>query len=108
MPQTGLFVVRAVVQDPADRGAFDQWYADEHLPQAIAGFKAIRGWRCWSETDPAVHVAFYEFESVAAARTVLDSAALRELVVEFDARWQDRVTRTREIMKIVGTHPVDA
>ncbi len=105
MTETGIFVVRAEVGDPAEREAFDTWYADEHLPDAVAGFGAKRAWRCWSEIDPAVHVAFYEFESVAAAKAILDSAALTKLIAEFNARWQNRVTRTREILRVAGSFP---
>jgi hypothetical protein len=51
----GYLVVRAEVSDPADRAAFEHWYATDHLPSAIRVFGAQRGWRCWSRTDPAVH-----------------------------------------------------
>jgi hypothetical protein len=32
---TTYFIVRATVSDPAQRAAFDKWYAQEHLPDAI-------------------------------------------------------------------------
>ena len=47
----GVFMVRAVVGE-ADRAAFDAWYRDEHLPDAIAKFGATRGWRGWSTRVP--------------------------------------------------------
>ncbi|MEM9029116.1 MAG: hypothetical protein AAGC70_12180 [Pseudomonadota bacterium] len=100
---TGTFMVRAVVADPADRPDFDAWYQDEHLPDAVAKFSALRAWRCWSETDPSVHFAFYEFADVAAASAIQDSAALKGLVADFDARWGDRVTRSRDVLNCVGT-----
>ena len=31
-------VVRATVADAADRARFDQWYRDEHLPDAVKAF----------------------------------------------------------------------
>jgi hypothetical protein len=48
---TALFMVRAEVNDPGDREAFDRWYEQEHLPQAAAAFQAIRAWRGWSVTN---------------------------------------------------------
>ncbi len=81
---------------------FDTWYRTEHLPDAVKAFGARRGWRAWSRTDPSVHHAFYEFPDVAAAEAVNTSPAIRALVAEFDARWGTRVTRTREILEIIG------
>jgi len=96
-----LLLVRAVVSDPADRGAFDRWYEDEHLPEAVAAFGALRARRGWSELDPAVHWAVYELESVEVGRAILASAALQTLIAAFDRRWGDRVTRTRELVRLV-------
>ena len=56
-----FFVVRAVVTDPAKRAAFDEWYRKDHLRQAVEIFGAEKGWRFWSESDPAVHQATYQF-----------------------------------------------
>jgi hypothetical protein len=103
MTGKALLMVRAVVADEADRAEFDRWYEKEHLPDAVRAFGAERGWRGWSRIDPAVHYAFYEFADLARARAVLDSPALRSLVVEFDRAWGARVTRTREIIEVVGT-----
>jgi hypothetical protein len=97
----GLFVVRAEVMDAADRAAFDRWYEVEHLPDALKVFRAERAWRCWSETEPTVHYAFYQFASVAAAQAVLQSAGIRTLIAEFDRAWGSRVKRSREILHAV-------
>ena len=35
-----IFVVRATVSDADKRSAFDQWYRDVHLPDAIKSFGA--------------------------------------------------------------------
>jgi hypothetical protein len=101
-PGKAYFIVRAEVPDPADRAAFDRWYASEHLPQAVAGFAAERGWRGWSRLDPAVHFAFYEFPDLARAQAILGSPALAALVTEFDRAWGKRVARTREIIEIAA------
>ena len=58
---TTYFIVRATVADPAKRAAFDKWYEQEHVPDAVKTFGAQKAWRFWSESDPAVHMAWYRF-----------------------------------------------
>jgi hypothetical protein len=98
MPKSFL-VVRATVADAGKRAAFDDWYRREHLPQAIAAFGAEKGWRFWSNTDPAAHQAVYRFPDRAAAETALNSAGMKALVAEFDRAWPG-VPRTREILTL--------
>jgi hypothetical protein len=93
-------VVRAVVAE-ADRSDFNTWYRAEHLPDAAKAFAAQRAWRAWSRSDPSVHYAYYQFADVAAAEAIARSPAIQALVAEFDARWGERVARTREILEIV-------
>lgn len=100
MTTKAVFIVRAEVPE-ADRAAFDRWYETEHLDEAEEAFGAIRAWRGWSKVDPAVHMAFYEFDSLAKAEAVPGSEALKILVGKFDAEWQGRVTRARELIEIV-------
>jgi hypothetical protein len=95
-----LFMVRAVVPE-ADRAAFDAWYAREHLPDAMRAFGARMAWRAWSRLDLAVHMAFYRFDSVAAAEAATAPATLQPLIAEFDRRWSTRVTRSRDILDVV-------
>ena len=97
---TALLIVRAEVRDASVRDAFDRWYQDEHLQDALAAFDARRAWRGWSRDDADVHLACYEFDSVEAAEAVMDSDALRAMIAEFDRRWGERVTRTREIVSV--------
>lgn len=92
--------VRAEVPE-ADRAQFDHWYEADHLPWALRVFKARRAWRCWSRSDPAVHVAFYEFDSIEAAEAISTSDAIRPLVEDFDRVWQNRVTRRRAVLEMV-------
>lgn len=94
-----LFVVRAVVSE-ADRAAFDTWYAQEHLPDAMRAFGVQHAWRAWSRVDPSVHWAYYQFDSVAAAEANT-TPALPSLIAEFDRRWGSRVTRARDILEVV-------
>jgi len=100
---TAYFMVRAEVKDPAVKKAFDRWYADEHLPDALKGFKARRAWRGWSAVDPSVHHAFYEFDDLARAQAIQGSDALKRLVAEFDRAWGDKVTRTRDFVEVIQT-----
>ena len=95
-----LLIVRAEV-DPAARDAFDAWYQDEHLPDAVEAFGADRAWRGWSDVNDNVHVAFYEFAELADVRRVMASETLRRMIGEFDRHWQGRVTRTREVVESI-------
>lgn len=96
----GCFIVRAQVPDAAIREAFDRWYQNEHLPDAVRAFKAQGAWRGWSEVDPSVHYAVYEFDDVAGARAIPGSDALKLLIAEFDRVWGDKVVRSRDIVPV--------
>ena len=97
-----FFVVRAVVTDPAKRAAFDEWYRKDHLLQAVEIFGAEKGWRFWSESDPAVHQATYQFADRAALDrgTDLNSEGMKGLIAQFDRDWPG-VARSREIFTLV-------
>ena len=97
---TTFLIVRAEV-DPAVRDAFDAWYRNEHLPDAVRAFDAAGAWRGWSDVDDNVHLAFYEFEDLADARRVMESDALKRMIGEFDRHWQGKVTRTREVVESI-------
>jgi hypothetical protein len=94
------FAVRAEVPE-AERARFDHWYETDHLPWALRAFGARRAWRCWSRSDPAVHVAFYEFDSVAVAEAATKPDTIQPLVADFDRVWGERVTRRRAILDVV-------
>ena len=91
-------IVRAEV-DPTVREAFDAWYQNEHLPDAVRAFEARGAWRGWSAVDEGVHVAFYEFADLADVNRVMGSEALKRMIGEFDRHWQGKVTRTREVVE---------
>jgi len=92
--------VRAEVPE-ADRAQFDHWYETDHLPWALRVFHAKRAWRCWNKSDPAVHMAFYEFDTAEAAEAITKSDAIKPLVEDFDKTWQGRVTRRRVVLDVV-------
>ena len=96
---TAYMIVRAVVPE-ADRAKFDQWYQDVHLPEASAVFDAVNARRGWSHVDPSVHLAFYEFPSLAEATAIGDSEAMKDMRADFDRNWQNRISRSREFVEI--------
>ena len=98
---TAYFIVRAQVVDAALKQDFDRWYQNEHLPDAKKAFKAKRAFRAWSQTEPAVHYAFYEFEDAAAAEAIRTTPEFKQLVMEFDRVWGDKVTRSRDVVEVV-------
>ena len=105
MTTQALLIARADVPNEADRVAFDRWYRDHHMPDALRVFGALRAWRTWSRTDPSKHTAFYEFPSLEAANAAIQSPGIKELIAIFDAAWGSRVTRTRDIVEVVQRLP---
>lgn len=91
------FVVRATVADPAKRAAFDAWYHNEHMPDAVKCFGAEKAWRYWSVTDPSMHLAVYQFADPASADRATNNAEMKRLIADFNRDWPD-VTRTREVL----------
>src|SRR6187401_2860848 len=94
-----FFIVRATIADPARRAAFDAWYKNEHLPDAARSFGAEKAWRFWSETDPAVHQATYQFADRAALDRGTRPENMTRLVADFDRAWP-QIKRSREIMTL--------
>ena len=94
------FMVRARIGADVVKKDFDRWYGEEHLPDALKTFKAKRAWRAWSDVDPSVHFAFYEFASMADARAIEGSEGLKRLVADFDRAWGDKVARSRDFLEI--------
>lgn len=97
---TAYLIVRAQV-DPSVRDGFDTWYQNEHLPDAFKAFEPLSAKRGWSELEESVHIAFYEFPSLARANEVMASDKIAELIKEFDRHWLGKVTRTREVVEFV-------
>src|SRR5262245_2651347 len=97
---TALFMVRAQIADEAMKHAFDRWYNEEHLPDALNAFGARRAWRGWGE-DPLVHYAWYEFEDLASAKAIPGSDDFKRLVAEFDRAWGKKVVRSRDFVTVV-------
>ena len=97
---TAYLIVRAEVEE-ASREAFDHWYETEHLPDALRDFKALSAMRGWSDVEPGVHMAFYEFPDLAAADAASNSEEIKELIKEFDRHWDGKVTRKRDVVEIM-------
>ena len=100
---TAYFIVRAQLADRSLKKEFDRWYGEEHLPDACKAFDARRAFRGWSDADELVHHAFYEFDTLAAARAIQGSSELKRLVAEFDRVWGNQVIRTRDIIESIQT-----
>ncbi|MGB0551188.1 MAG: hypothetical protein ACPGQV_01230 [Alphaproteobacteria bacterium] len=96
---SAYLIVRAEVEE-ASRESFDHWYETEHLPDALRDFNAVSAMRGWSDVDPGVHLAFYEFPDLAAANGILNSDLIKEFVKEFDRHWEGKVVRTRETFEV--------
>lgn len=96
-----FFIVRATVADASLWEQFNRWYAEDHLPAAIRIFRCEKAWRFWSETEPNVHQAVYQFADSAACKTVLASEGFKSVVADFNHAFPQGVTRTREIMTLV-------
>jgi hypothetical protein len=95
-----FFIVRATVTDPAQRAAFDAWYRDEHLPDAVKTFGAQKAWRFWSDSDPSLHQATYQFADRGALDQGTAPEKMKRLVADFDKAWP-AIKRSREIMTLV-------
>ena len=96
-----LLIVRACVSSPAEKSDFDRWYAGNHAPLAARLLGAARAWRFWSLTEGAVHYAVYSFRDETTLRRALESPEAVRLMAEFDDRWPQGVTRTRDIIRVV-------
>jgi hypothetical protein len=98
-----FFVVRATVADPAQRAAFDRWYENEHLPDAVKSFGAIKAWRFWSLGEPAVHQAMYEFADGAALDRAMKGQDFKRLIADFNRDWPE-VPRMRDTFVLAQTY----
>jgi hypothetical protein len=70
------------------------------LPLAMDKFRAEKGWRFWSRSDPSVHYALYQFNDMATLRSALDSPGFKLLIADFDKAWP-QVPRSRDLIETV-------
>lgn len=93
-----FLVVRSVVP-AAHRGAFDDWYRTDHMPKSLGPLGALGGHRYWSDSEPSVHYAFYEFSDIETPRAIKRRFDGPDglLMNEFSATWPD-ISRTREVI----------
>jgi hypothetical protein len=63
-------------------------------------FRAEKGWRFWSRSDPSVHYALYQFSDMATLQNCLESPVLKLLIADFDQAWP-RVARRRDLIEAV-------
>jgi hypothetical protein len=93
-------MVRAAVEAPL-REKFNSWYSSHHMPMALADFKAEKAWRFWSEIDPGVHYAVYQFADEAKLKAAMRDEILKPLIADFDKSWPGGVTRARDLLNLV-------
>jgi hypothetical protein len=98
---SAVFIVRAQVVDASVKDSFDRWYEEEHLPDAVKAFGAKAAWRGWSDVDPSVHYAVYEFDDIEKVRLLPGSEGMKRLVKEFDEAWGEKVVRERDRVRVV-------
>ena len=99
-PKKAYFMVRAQVENEADRAKFDEWYGTHHVPLAMEKLRAEKAWRYWSRTDPSVHYALYQFSDIGALRSRIESPDFKLLVADFDEAWP-QVPRSRDLIELV-------
>ena len=96
-----FLMVRVEVADASLREGFDAWYRDDHLPWAVKAFGAERGTRCWSRSDPALHIAMYQFPDLETAQHATRPEVIAPLVADFDKVWPTIKSRTRDYLELV-------
>ncbi|MBI3516337.1 MAG: hypothetical protein HY060_20090 [Proteobacteria bacterium] len=96
-----FLMVRVQVADAALREGFDRWYQDDHLPWARKAFGAERAARFWSRSDPALHIALYQFSDLATARQATRPEVMTPLIADFDKTWPTITARTRDYLELV-------
>jgi len=79
---------------------FEDWYNNEHLKEAKKDFGAISAKRGWVKNSD-YHIAIYEFENIKIAKKILKSKKLNLLIKKFDNKWNNKVSRTRELVDII-------
>jgi hypothetical protein len=91
-----FLTVRSTVADESKRKAFDEWYAKDHLPDAVKSFGAEKAWRFWSVNEPSQHLATYQFADLASLEKAMTSPDMKRLVADFDRDFPG-IPRTREV-----------
>ena len=95
-----FFIVRATIPDPAQRAAFDKWYAEEHLPDASprASARRRRGGSGVRATRRCIRRPT-QFADRAALDHGTRPENMTRLVADFDKAWP-AIKRSREIMTL--------
>ena len=83
-----------------DKKEFENWYANEHLSEAMKAFKAKNAKRGWIK-NTNFHLAIYEFENNKDAEKAINSKNLEILIKKFDKKWENKVQRTRELTELI-------
>jgi len=73
------------------------------LPDAAKSFGAIKAWRFWSLSEPAIHHAMYEFADEAALDRAMKGENFKRLIADFNRDWPE-VPRMRDTFVLAQTY----
>ena len=82
------------------KSEFNNWYEEEHLVEALNAFNAMGAKRGWINNSK-IHLAIYKFKNIMLAKKALKSKILKNLIKNFDDRWNKKVFRTRELIETI-------
>ena len=94
-----FLVVKSLVPSHLKKD-FDDWYENEHLPEAKQSFSAISASRGWEIEDEDIHYAYYKFDNLKKANEILKSEVLKKMINIYDKKWFHQIDRTRKIITI--------
>lgn len=95
MENKGVFIVMAKVH-PEQEDAFNQWYDEDHLPKALNRFPGVtsgRRYKIMDGGDGYNYMALYEFESHEKLTETMESDALKNLILEFNAAFGEVIRK---------------
>jgi hypothetical protein len=85
---TIMFIVKATIPPDKD-AAFNRWYNDEHVPQALRfpGMVSAHRYRLIDGDDRYRYMAVYELKDEATYRAFIASDHMKTLRAEYDAHF---------------------
>jgi hypothetical protein len=85
---TIVFIVKATIA-PDQEAAFNRWYNDEHVPQALSfpGMVSAHRYKLIDGDDRYQYMAVYELKDEATYRSFIASSHMKTLRAEYDAHF---------------------
>ena len=98
----GFLIVRSKVHHADDWDEFNRWYGEWHTPLACRELTGIlHAWRLHDHTEPRHHIGVYAAGDLEALQTEVAGEVGQRLKDDYDGRWGERVSRTRDVASIV-------